>query len=122
MDTVFLYLPFPLMLANRLVCGFMGVQSGNIRYAAFQKYIPDTMRARLDAFDSVFFLIMNSVLTLVIGALGEVLPYRLVMAIFGVISLILCVCIIWAKRRDIEKIYLAGGRDGTAEDRTVQET
>ena len=106
MDTVFLYLPYPLMLANRAVCGFLGVQSGNIRYAAFQKYIPDSMRARLDAFDSVFFLIMNSVLTLAIGALGEILPYRTVMAVFGAVSILLCVLIIRGNRKDIEKIYL----------------
>lgn len=118
LDTVYLFLPYPLMLVNRAVCGFMGVQSGNIRYAAFQKYIPDSMRARLAAFDSVFFLIFNSVLTLAIGALGEILPYRAVMAVFGALSVILCIVIVWGRRKDIEKVYLAetGAGDGRNEE------
>ena len=106
MDTILLYLPYPLMLVNRGITGFLGVQSGNIRYAAFQKYIPDSMRSRLDAFDSVFFLIVNSILTLLIGALGEILPYRIVMLIFGTISIALCLLLVLGHRKEIEKIYL----------------
>ena len=116
MDTILLYLPYPFMLANRALCGFLGVQSGNIRYAAVQKYIPDSMRARLDAFDSVFFLIMNSALTLAIGALGEILPYRAVMAIFGAVSVLLCFLIVWGKRKDIEKIYLMDSGNEASEE------
>ena len=119
LDMVLLYLPFPLMLADRAVCGFLGVQSGNIRYAAMQKYIPDGMRARLAAFDSVFCLVMNSVLTLTIGALGEILPYRLVMAIFGGLSLLLCFLTVWARREDIEKIYLADSGSGAEQETCI---
>ncbi|MBQ5341872.1 MAG: MFS transporter [Oscillospiraceae bacterium] len=116
LDTIMLYLPYPLMLVNRGIAGYMGVQSGNIRYAAFQKYIPDSMRARLDAFDSVFFLIMNSALTLIIGALGEILPYRTVITIFGSISVLLCILIVWRHRSSIEAIYLKEYDDETKED------
>ncbi|MBQ8995298.1 MAG: MFS transporter [Oscillospiraceae bacterium] len=106
MDAILLYLPFPFMIVNRGISGFLGVQSGNIRYAAFQKYIPDSMRARLDAFDSVSFLILNSILTLSIGALGEVLPYRTVMFLFGALTATLCLIFVAGHRRSIEKIYL----------------
>ena len=111
MDTILLFLPYPLMLVNRGITGFLGVQSGNIRYAAFQKYIPDSMRSRLDAFDSVFFLIVNSILTLLIGALGEILPYTIVMLIFGTISIALCLILVLGHRKEIEKIYLADYND-----------
>ena len=108
MDTTLLFLPYPLMVINRAVSGFVGVQSSNIRYAAFQKYIPDSMRARLTAFDDVVFFVMNSVLTLIIGALGEVLPYRTVTLIFGLLSIALCVICVRGHKSDIEKIYLGG--------------
>lgn len=106
LESIMLFLPYPAMLAGNCFSGFLGVQSGNIRYAAFQKYIPDSMRARLDAFDSVFFLIFNSVLTLLIGALGDILPYRYVMLIFGSVSIALCFILVWGNREHIEKIYL----------------
>ena len=112
MDAIMLYLPYPLMLVDRGVVGFCGVQSGNIRNAAFQKYIPDSMRARLSAFDSVLFLILNSILTLVIGALGEILPYRVVTLIFASVSVVLCYFCVWRNRNEIEKIYLRDYGDG----------
>ncbi|MBR2740222.1 MAG: MFS transporter [Oscillospiraceae bacterium] len=101
-----LYLPFPLQLIDRAAVDFFGVQSSNIRYAAFSNYMPDRMRARLFAFDSVFFLILNSILTLAIGALGEVLPYRLVMLIFGGSCIAVWSFCILGNRKHIEPIYL----------------
>ena len=40
MDACLLWLPYPLMLVNRAVCGFLGIQSATIRQAAVQRYIP----------------------------------------------------------------------------------
>ena len=37
------------MLVNRALCGFLGIQSATIRQAAVQRYIPDRLRARLNA-------------------------------------------------------------------------
>ncbi|MBQ9994715.1 MAG: MFS transporter, partial [Clostridia bacterium] len=39
MDACLLWLPYPLMLVNRAICGYLGIQSGTMRYAAVQKYI-----------------------------------------------------------------------------------
>ena len=94
---------------------FFGVQSSNIRYAAFSNYMPDRMRARLFAFDSVFFLILNSILTLSIGALGEILPYRLVMLIFGGSCIAVWSFCILGNRKHIEPIYLKDSAASQAE-------
>ncbi len=77
MDACLLWLPYPLMLVNRALCGFLGIQSATIRQAAVQRYIPDRLRARLNAYESLLCTAAGAVLSLAIGALGEVLDYRL---------------------------------------------
>ena len=44
MDMILLWLPYPLMLVNRSLCGFLGINSAIMRQAAVQKYIPDDYR------------------------------------------------------------------------------
>lgn len=63
MDGLLLWLSYPLMLLNRAVCGFLGIQSGTMRYAAVQKYIPDSMWARVNAFSSICCLLFSTVLS-----------------------------------------------------------
>ena len=70
MDACLLWLPYPLMLVNRALCGFLGIQSATIRQAAVQRYIPDRLRARLNAYESLLCTAAGAVLSLAIGALG----------------------------------------------------
>lgn len=105
LDMILLFSPYPLMLANRAVCGFLGANSATMRAAAMQKYIPDEYRARVNAFDSICFLAAGSILTLVIGTLGELLDYRLCMTLCGLVPAIVCWLSIWKNRRSIEVIY-----------------
>ena len=53
MDVLLLWLPYPLMLANRAFCGFLGINSATIRQAAVQRYLPDPLRARINAYESM---------------------------------------------------------------------
>ena len=41
MDMCLLWLPYPLMLVNRGICGFLGSNSAIMRNAAVQRYIPE---------------------------------------------------------------------------------
>ena len=50
MDMCLLWLPYPLMLLNRGICGFLGSNSAIIRNAAVQRYIPERLRSRVNAF------------------------------------------------------------------------
>ena len=90
MDACLLWLPYPLMLANRAVCGFLGINSATIREAAVQSYLPEQLRARINAFSSVLFTIAGTVLSLAVGALGEVLDYRVCMTICGLVTMGVC--------------------------------
>lgn len=48
-DAALLFLAWPLMLAVRFLCGFMGVNTATLRTAAVQNYLPPDMRARVNA-------------------------------------------------------------------------
>ena len=107
MDACLLWLPYPLMLVNRALCGFLGIQSATIRQAAVQRYIPDRLRARLNAYESLLCTAAGAVLSLAIGALGEVLDYRLCMTICGLTTMLVCWLTVFLRRRQVQQV-LAG--------------
>ena len=111
MDAVLLWLSYPLMLVNRGICGFLGAQSSTMRYAATQKYIPESMRARINAFQSIVFLAFESVLALAVGGLGEIMDYRLVMTICGVACLAVCFLTVVRRKTYVEKSYMTEERN-----------
>ncbi len=107
MDACLLWLPYPLMLVNRALCGFLGIQSATIRQAAVQRYIPDRLRARLNAYESLLRTAAGAVLSLAIGALGEVLDYRLCMTICGLTTMLVCWLTVFLRRRQVQQVLSA---------------
>lgn len=105
MDACLLWLPYPLMLANRGLCGFLGTNSATLRQAAVQRYIPEHLRARLNAFEDMLILLSGTLLSLVIGALGEVLDLRVCMSLCGGIGLIAIWLAIWRSRKHVRAVY-----------------
>lgn len=108
MDMCLLWLPYPAMLANRGLCGFLGIGSATLRQTAVQQYIPDRLRARLNAWQSMLTLAASSVLTLLMGFLGECMDYRLCMTLCGGFTLLVCFLTIWRRRREVGRIYETG--------------
>ena len=104
MDACLLWLPYPLMLVNRALCGFLGIQSATIRQAAVQRYIPDRLRARLNAYESLLCTAAGAVLSLAIGVLGEVLDYRLCMTICGLTTMLVCWLTVFLRRRQVQQV------------------
>ncbi|MCD8385087.1 MAG: MFS transporter [Clostridiales bacterium] len=105
LDGVTLFLPVPLMAAANFLYGALGVTSYNIRTAATQSYVPDTVRAR---FNSVFTMIcsMGGILgSLAAGGLAELLPERTVVLIFGLVELAAVVCVMVPGRKEVAGIY-----------------
>lgn len=105
LDGGLLFLPYPLMLAARFICGFLGVNSATLRQAAVQHYLPPNMRARVN---SLFHVIINAAVMLVqlaAGALGEVVPYRVVAVCFSAICLVAIQLLIVRNRKHIEPLY-----------------
>lgn len=105
MDAILLWLPYPVMLLNRGICGFLGVNSATMRQVAVQQYIPEHFRARLNAYQSMLILAVGSVLTLLIGLMGEFLDYRVCISVCGAFSLLASWATIWANRKNVRKIY-----------------
>lgn len=100
-----LWLPYPLMLLSRGVCGFLGINSATLREEAVQGYIPDALRAKLNAFFSVLISGASAVFTLIVGALGEILDLRLCISLCGAFSCLTCWLTIWRCRRAVDQIY-----------------
>ena len=111
MDMCLLWLPYPLMLINRGICGFLGSNSAILRSAAVQRYIPEKLRSRVNAFIGVLLTVGSSIFSLLMGFLGEILDYRWCVTIGGTVALLACWLLIWRRRSDVKKVYEVGDSD-----------
>lgn len=107
MDTLLLFMPYPLMIVNRFLCGALGSTSATIRSVAIQSYLPADMRARIQALFSAIFAIGGILFQLVAGILGEFLPYRVVAFLLGTLTLVSMIFLIVIPKKDNGPIYAA---------------
>ena len=105
MDMLLLWIPYPLMLVNRGICGFLGINSATMRQAAVQTYIPDELRSRINAFENMLYFAVSTVLGLLVGAMGEILDYRVCVTVCGASTMIFCLLTIWKNRDAVNLIY-----------------
>lgn len=105
MDMSLLWVPYPLMLVNRCLCGFLGSNSAILRTAAVQRHIPENLRARINAFEGMLTTASCALFSVLVGALGEILDYRLCVTICGLFSMVVCWIFIWGRRSIIRPIY-----------------
>ena len=113
MDMCLLWLPYPLMLVNRGICGFLGSISAIIRNAAVQRYIPERLRSRVNAFQGVLVTAGCSVFSLMMGFLGEILDYRWCITIGGVITLLSGFVLILVRQKEVRRLYEPDISEGT---------
>lgn len=104
-DGFMLFMAYPVMLVLRFACGFLGSQTAAIRNAAVQKYLPSDMRARVNGLLTVLMALGMMVVQLGVGALGEVLPYRVVALLFSGFSLAAILVLIVRNKKHVEPIY-----------------
>lgn len=105
MDMILLWLPYPLMLFNRGICGFLGINSATMREAAVQTYIPDELRARVNAFEEMLYFAFSAVLSLLVGVLGELLDYRICVTLCGAFTMLVCFATILKNKKHVDKVY-----------------
>lgn len=105
MDAVLLWLPYPMMLVNRAICGFLGTNSITLRETAVQGYLPEAYRARVNAFQEAVISAAGSILALMIGLLGEVVDYRTTVTISALFVVFVCWITVWRNRNKIRMIY-----------------
>lgn len=104
MDVLLLWTPYPLMLINRAACGFLGINSAAIRQAAVQRYLPDRLRARLNAYGSMLITAASAVLSLLIGALGERMDYRLCVSVCAAVTMLFCWGSVFRRRTEVAAV------------------
>lgn len=104
-DGLMLVMAYPMMLAARFLCGFLGSQTAAIRTAAVQNYLPADMRARVNGLYSVLVSAGMLVMQLFAGALGEILPYWLAALLLSAFSFMMILLLIVRNRRHVEPVY-----------------
>lgn len=105
LDMVFLFLPYPLMVVNRFTCGFLGINSLNIREASTQNYIPSHMRARVNALFQVLVALIMMASRFSAGVIAQYVSYPLTALLFASISMISIFLLIVRNRKHVSKIY-----------------
>lgn len=71
-------------------------------------YIPERLRSRVNALNSVLLTTGASVFSLLMGFLGKVLDYRWCVTFGGAATLLACHFLIGGRRQDVRKVYEAG--------------
>lgn len=107
MDSVLLFMPYPLMLLNRFLCGGLGTGSATIRETAVQSYLPEGMRARVNALFSVIFSIGGIAFQLLAGILGQLMPYRYAALFIGILTLLSVFLFIILPAKENRPVYEA---------------
>lgn len=106
MDAILLWLPYPVMLVNRVFCGFLGINSATVRSASINRYIPEEYRARTNAVSGAIIYAAGSIGALLIGALGEVMDLRLSITVVSIVGSVICWLTVGRNKEDLDKIYL----------------
>lgn len=106
-DTVLLFLPYPLMLAGRFLCGSLGISSATIRETAVQSYLQPQMRARVNAFFNVAVAVGGVGFQLLAGVLGQVLPYRAAAMLLGLATFFSALVLIIRPAAENRPVYEA---------------
>lgn len=105
MDALLLWLGYPLMMLNQGVCGFLGINSATLRESSVQNYIPDAIRTKINALFTMAYAILPGIITLIMGACGEIMDYRVCVSLFSLLSALACYWIIYRGKKEISKIY-----------------
>lgn len=100
-----LFLPVPLMAVWFFMDGALGVTSYTIRSAATQSYVPDNKRARFNGMFQMISFVGSVVGSLVIGALAEILPERLIVTAANALVLLAVYLFMYRGREHVKKIY-----------------
>lgn len=113
MDAVLLWLPYPAMLINRGICGFLGINSATVRASSIHRYLPEAYRARINAFSTASVCVFSCVASLAYGLLGEIVDYRVAMTIIALISALACWLTVGRHKEELDQIYLYQPKDET---------
>ena len=101
----YLYTPVPVMMAMCLCNGLLGVTSYTIRISATQSYVPDEKKGRFNGAFNMLNTVGSLAGQLVAGALTVVLPPRLVLTAFMLVTAAAAIVFIGGNRTAVSAIY-----------------
>lgn len=104
-DGALLFVAYPVMLALRFICGYLGVQSAAMRAAATQSYIPANMRARVNGLFNVLVSLGAMGVQLCAGALGERFAPRMVALGFAAGAFACMLLLIVRRKKLVAPVY-----------------
>lgn len=107
LDILLLFLPYPLMLVNRFIGGALGISSATIREAAVQCYLPEHMRARVNAFFNMVIAVGCVVFQLLAGVMGQWMSYRMAVVLLSAFGMLCMVILIVLPAKENRRIYEA---------------
>lgn len=107
MDIILLFIPYPIMIVNRFLCGFLGMTSATLRETSVQSYLPSNMRAKVNAVFNVFMSLSIVLFQLISGYLGDLIGYRMVVVLLSGFSLITVFFLIVIPSDENRKVYEA---------------
>lgn len=107
LDIVLLFLPYPLMLLNRFIGGALGISSATIRETAVQCYLPEHMRARVNAFFNMVISLGCVAFQLAAGVMGQWMSYRMAVVLISSFGMICMAALIVLPAKENRPIYEA---------------
>lgn len=107
MDIILLYIPYPFMIVNRFLCGFLGMTSATLREASVQSYLPSNMRAKVNAMFNVFMALSLIIFQIIAGYLGDRIGYRNVVVLLAIFGLLSVFIFIIKPSKENRKVYEA---------------
>lgn len=105
LDSMFLFLPFSLMLVSKFILGLGGMNSANIRNTAVQATVDDRVRGKVNGVFSMLMGLANIIGNLLFGMLGEVIsiPSAVILAQF--IYLVSCMLFVIPKKNGVKALF-----------------
>ncbi len=101
-DMFLLWMPYPFMLINRFLCGFVGCGSAVIRETAVKNYLPADIRARVNAILGVMISAGSIFFQIAAALVSKVFGYKISTVIMAAITLI-CMWIMIIRPGDVNR-------------------
>lgn len=98
-------IPFPILMAVKLLQGLLGVTSFNIRMSTTQHYIPGKMLGRLNGIFSFITIIGHTIASITSAYIAQYWGFAMVGYIYGGFAFIAVLLIIVRNRKHISLIY-----------------
>lgn len=98
-------MPYAVICAVLFFLGILGMNSANIRISAMQVHLPDQNRAKLNALYSAMTSLTTMLGNLVVGALGDVFPYWMILIAFQGFYLFAVLFFILPRKNGVRELY-----------------